>query len=378
MVLILDGCVVEDNSPRAKAKRQEIQQQRAAHTAQMLRLRQNHKHSIEQQSFESDSDSTTDQDSTDTDDSSSSSNAASKSPGANQSRVWNQFCDLLHISHSSSLGDALNIYGMPDVEVCKIAVRPHCYLLVGLCLYAIGTAAILPSLFSFYCYRSHLKRLAQKEAADGIVKKKRHQSNRHNIRIHSKRRSQIDSMPQHFKPQESNQGPAKPPHSQPIAAAAVPLPANAETDSVDQQSALNQSCPSLHLPLPPASASPTANCNSASCLPSSARTAPSTGADAPVSAVELASLDSSSGRSCEPCASLVVASTAAAAAPSVEQQPLVRNGAVPLQQRRGSRYYTDFESAAATSNPLPASLGRTSSASTNSKIHSLSDYSALQ
>ena len=61
-----------------------------------------------------------------------------------------------------------NLFGLPSLYIADIAVRPHVYLLAGLLLYFIGPPVLVPLLASFFFYRWHLNKEAEKKEAERV------------------------------------------------------------------------------------------------------------------------------------------------------------------------------------------------------------------
>lgn len=67
-----------------------------------------------------------------------------------------------------------NMFGLPDVYIYEIRVRPLVYLLAGLCVYLIGPQAIIPILCAFFFYRWHLNKQAQSCMQAMLLNKQQH------------------------------------------------------------------------------------------------------------------------------------------------------------------------------------------------------------
>ena len=64
-----------------------------------------------------------------------------------------------------------NLFGLPSVMISDIPVKPHVYLLAGLLLYFIGPPVLVPLLASFFFYRWHLNKEAEKKEHERLQAK---------------------------------------------------------------------------------------------------------------------------------------------------------------------------------------------------------------
>ena len=64
-----------------------------------------------------------------------------------------------------------NLFGLPSLIISDIPVKPHVYLLAGLLLYFIGPPVLVPLLASFFFYRWHLNKEAEKKEKERLAAK---------------------------------------------------------------------------------------------------------------------------------------------------------------------------------------------------------------
>ena len=64
-----------------------------------------------------------------------------------------------------------NLFGLPSLMISDIPVKPHVYLLAGLLLYFIGPPVLVPLLASFFFYRWHLNKEAEKKEKERLAAK---------------------------------------------------------------------------------------------------------------------------------------------------------------------------------------------------------------